>query len=755
MLPAAAYLEMARAAIEQASGERPEGAVLELRDVVWAEPLVVQQQGCEVNIALQAEGNGIAYEIYSGTGNEEKVHCQGRGEWSSRGDVAKLDVEQLQRERGARPVVAELQLGDGAERTTTEYVLHPAMVGRALEAGMEVMQGEGEASSWKVEGVEKVRIVSGCGAKMLAWVRESGGKGSGNGVEKLDIDLCDQAGQVCVEMHGVSWQRASVEREAEKEENKASVLAVERRREIVLRAGGEKKVGEKKGGVGTSKPRGVSLAELESGRAGQTGVVKGEEGVRAEIRLSEPAGAAVEEGSSEGGESGVRLLDCGEGVYRIEMGERGKERREVREAIEELLRALERVEEEKGLKVLQVVGMERWLGGRREEYNAAVEQGLYGRLVRFPYPVIAVLKGDVKGAGLLGAAVCDLMVSNEESWYGNGDGERKFDGSAAEERVLRERFGAVQAEELLYVLGEARGTELRRKGWTSLMVAGEEVEREAEELARRLAGKRQEGLRLLKQHLVRGLVKKVEELKVKKEEERREESGAGRVAVIELSGREGEAGSQEGMRELREAFARVREEGKEGNYGAVVLRGCEEEFLPAGISEEEMEELKGLIVGSEIPVVAAVRGNARGWSWIASQYCDARVYSRSGKYGTSGMSLSAEGAAMAGALLTYRVGEVLGREMVLTGGEYKGAELEELGLEVAEGEEVMARAEGVAKKWAEQSRSRMREWKKQSLEVIEERVRRMKEGVAGVGRAANKTEQTEKRKRGRRRPTSG
>ena len=154
------------------------------------------------------------------------------------------------------------------------------------------------------------------------------------------------------------------------------------------------------------------------------------------------------------------------------------------------------------------------------------------RLVRFPYPVIAVTKGDVRGAGLVGAAVCDLMVSNEESWYGNEDGERKLDGSTGEERVLRERFGGVQAEELLNVLGEARGTELRRKGWTSLMVTGEEVEREAEQLARRLAGKRQEGLRLLKQHLVRGLVKKVAELKVKKVEERREESGGGRVAVI-------------------------------------------------------------------------------------------------------------------------------------------------------------------------------------------------------------------------------
>src|SRR6476620_1745893 len=208
----------------------------------------------------------------------------------------------------------------------------------------------------------------------------------------------------------------------------------------------------------------------------------------------------------------------------------------------------ERVEEEKQLKVVMMVGMEEWLGGGREEYNAAVEQGLYRRLASFPYPVIAVLKGNVKGAGLGGAAVCNLMVSNEESWYGYRDGNGELNASAAEERVLRERFGRVQAEELLYVLGEARGTELRRKGWTSVMVAGEEVEREADQLARRLAGKRQEGLRLLKQHLVRGVAKQVEELKVKKEkeEERREESGGGRVAVIGLSGREWEAGSHEG-----------------------------------------------------------------------------------------------------------------------------------------------------------------------------------------------------------------
>ena len=198
------------------------------------------------------------------------------------------------------------------------------------------------------------------------------------------------------------------------------------RREIVLRPGGEKSGEKKAGGVEASKPRGILLAEIESSGEEKAGVVKSEGVGRGGIRLREPGEGDADRGESR--ESVVRLLDCGEGVYRIEMGERGKERREVREAIEELLVALERVEEEKQLKVVMMVGMEEWLGRGREEYNAAVEQGLYRRLVRFPYPVIAVLKGDVKGAGLVGAAVCDLMVSNEESWYGNGMGRGSWMG---------------------------------------------------------------------------------------------------------------------------------------------------------------------------------------------------------------------------------------------------------------------------------------------------------------------------------------
>lgn len=70
VLPAVAYLEMARAAIEQAWPVRRGSVVLELREVVWAEPVVVRQSK-QISIGLWAtDEEEIEYEIYSGQGEE-------------------------------------------------------------------------------------------------------------------------------------------------------------------------------------------------------------------------------------------------------------------------------------------------------------------------------------------------------------------------------------------------------------------------------------------------------------------------------------------------------------------------------------------------------------------------------------------------------------------------------------------------------------------------------------------------------------
>src|SRR5438093_174446 len=56
VLPGVAYLEMARAAIEQALPARPESTVLELHNTVWVQPVIVSRvsESKQVSIALTA-----------------------------------------------------------------------------------------------------------------------------------------------------------------------------------------------------------------------------------------------------------------------------------------------------------------------------------------------------------------------------------------------------------------------------------------------------------------------------------------------------------------------------------------------------------------------------------------------------------------------------------------------------------------------------------------------------------------------------
>src|ERR1051325_9033184 len=100
VLPGVAYLEMVRAAVEQAWPGRPESRVLELRDTVWARPIVVSEQK-EISIALlPKDEEEIEFEVYSREGEEEIVHCQGRAVWSHQPPAARLDLDELKGRMG-------------------------------------------------------------------------------------------------------------------------------------------------------------------------------------------------------------------------------------------------------------------------------------------------------------------------------------------------------------------------------------------------------------------------------------------------------------------------------------------------------------------------------------------------------------------------------------------------------------------------------------------------------------------------------
>ncbi len=237
LLPGVACLEMARAAIEQAAPVRPESSILELHNMVWLKPVVVTDPK-QVSIALFATDNDrVDYEIYSIEAEQETLHCQGQAVFSRKSAPARLDLEHLRRQMsqgrleaadvytifagmglnygpahqgitvihlGEKQVLAQLRLPEVVETNQHEYVLHPSLMDSALQAsiGLIVALNNVPTKPYLPFAVESLRIISSCAKEMAAWARYSKGSKPGDKTVKVDLDLCDERGNVCVQMRG-------------------------------------------------------------------------------------------------------------------------------------------------------------------------------------------------------------------------------------------------------------------------------------------------------------------------------------------------------------------------------------------------------------------------------------------------------------------------------------------------------------------------------------------------------------------------
>jgi len=237
LLPGVACLEMVRAAIEQAAPIRPESSVLELHDTVWLKPVVIADPK-QVSIALFATDNDrVEYQIYSIEAEQETLHCQGRAVFSRQSVPARLDLEHLMRQMsqgrldaadvypifarmglnygpahqgitvihlGEKQVLAQLRTPVVVEANQHEYVLHPSLMDSALQAsiGLIVDLNHVPTKPYLPFAMESLHIRSACAKEMIVWVRYSKGSKPGDKTVKVDLDLCDDRGNVCVQMRG-------------------------------------------------------------------------------------------------------------------------------------------------------------------------------------------------------------------------------------------------------------------------------------------------------------------------------------------------------------------------------------------------------------------------------------------------------------------------------------------------------------------------------------------------------------------------
>jgi len=235
VLPGVAYLEMARAAIEHGAGIFADSNTrLQIKNIVWLKPIVVREQPLKVNIGLYPEENGqIAYTVYSKVnGGEPVVHSQGTAVASLVKEMPVLDIQSVQVRcrqtvsacqiydtfyamgidygaghrgidvvyKGENEVLAKLVLPESVTVTAKQFVLHPSLLDSALQASLCLVAGDGSGSRNLALpfALGEMEILRNCSNAMWALIRYSEGSSVDEKVQKLDIDLCDEEGNICV-----------------------------------------------------------------------------------------------------------------------------------------------------------------------------------------------------------------------------------------------------------------------------------------------------------------------------------------------------------------------------------------------------------------------------------------------------------------------------------------------------------------------------------------------------------------------------
>ncbi|MBC9915661.1 polyketide synthase dehydratase domain-containing protein, partial [Chitinophaga varians] len=244
VLPGVAYLEMVRVAIEKSMPATRTSPVLVLYNAAWVQPFVAGgQQQIDITLLLDdnvpATYDQIHYEISSRHEDATIVHFEGQASFTDVLVPEKLDVAQLRSQMNAGTLpprriyaafarmglhygpahqgITAIHKGDGqvmADLTLpvtaaqNNYVLHPALMDSALQAAIGLFDDLDRLPAQPLLpfALASLKIIAACTERMVAWVRYAPDSEAGQRVTKLDIDVCDEAGNMCVQIRGFAFR---------------------------------------------------------------------------------------------------------------------------------------------------------------------------------------------------------------------------------------------------------------------------------------------------------------------------------------------------------------------------------------------------------------------------------------------------------------------------------------------------------------------------------------------------------------------
>lgn len=242
VLPGVAQLEMARAAMAAAAGAlNGDQRAMRLKNIAWRRPVSVDARPATVHIGLLPEDDGsVAYTVYGGAEKDPTsrlIYSRGMAEFASietppaldlpalksgcsRGELSAGECYEafqsmgiaygpghrgLQRVyRGEGHVLARLALPDGVRDTKDQFLLHPSIMDSALQGAIGLLNGDKPTRPSVPVALGQLDIIDRLQPAMWASIRYGNGGGPESKTKKIDIDLCDDTGRICVQLKGLA-----------------------------------------------------------------------------------------------------------------------------------------------------------------------------------------------------------------------------------------------------------------------------------------------------------------------------------------------------------------------------------------------------------------------------------------------------------------------------------------------------------------------------------------------------------------------
>ncbi|MEV0689370.1 amino acid adenylation domain-containing protein [Streptomyces sp. NPDC050388] len=270
LLPAVAGLEMAYTAVRRAlTGADREGGSTVLKNVTWVRPVVVGDDGRDIEFTLAPERRRTREEADGSTGvgplrfellsDGGRSHVQGRAVTEPVAAPPDVELDRLRaglrlrslsgaecyahiaragveygpgfrlvrtlyrgESDGHREVLAELTLPRDMDGSLADYTLHPSFMDAAIHASLgldpafdtadpdSAVDGRKEPSQGATPvpfALDRLDVHAPFGRTMYAWVRPAPGQRAADAGRVLDIDLVDERGRVCATLRGLAYRQ--------------------------------------------------------------------------------------------------------------------------------------------------------------------------------------------------------------------------------------------------------------------------------------------------------------------------------------------------------------------------------------------------------------------------------------------------------------------------------------------------------------------------------------------------------------------